>query len=50
TLGTLRTLNTIQISLVPKWRSRSSPPYYAANQPPITPNPPRQTRADQIVQ
>ncbi|CAG8835244.1 16167_t:CDS:2, partial [Racocetra persica] len=28
----------------------ASPPYYAANQPPITPNPPRQTRTDQIVQ
>ncbi|CAG8740612.1 2549_t:CDS:10, partial [Dentiscutata erythropus] len=50
TLGTLRTLNTIQISLVSKWRSRSSPPSYAANQPPITSNSPRQTRVDQIVQ
>ncbi|CAG8502568.1 6796_t:CDS:10, partial [Dentiscutata heterogama] len=50
TLETLRTLNTIQISLVSKWRSRSSPPSYAANQPSITPNSPRQTRVDQIVQ
>ncbi|KAF0482043.1 autophagy-related protein 13-domain-containing protein [Gigaspora margarita] len=43
----------MEISLTPSNSSSqysASPPYYAANQPPITPNPPRQTRADQIVQ